>query len=657
MPLLKPLPLDWSPEAEDKLRKYVDDNIRALKDGHQDLFEQQLPRWRKAYKGLPEREQRDFPWKNASNLVVQLTGMFVDMLTARIMSAVHEVAPLYTVGLSGEWEPTEKGEEQRAILEEFLCLMGVERDELDLYRVEYQVFNDAAKYGMAVCKHPQELVIEAQIMGQGDGKTQFEEMTRFMGPKPEKIPYDAFLIPQNATNIRSPFKAHIKTLSKYQLEERRFVGAYNITDDEWEKLLQSPDRFGADTQTKDDEEGSAKTEDAAVNAEWDIYECWFPYIHEGHNFRLIYTYHYQSKKVLRAVYNFYPDNDEPFEMARLGYEGDTIRGRGFCDMLADYQEEFSTIHNQDNDAGTLANTSIYRIDPNSRLDSMFSIYPSAAVVARKDEFEVYQMGRSNTMDSINRQKFLMELAQQRAGVAPPSSGMGGGIMNPRKNIYSAMGTMAVMQDSNRRTNINVADMRYFHVNLGRKIARQYAYFGIDERARLFGKKAPLLLKALNNLLDKRIGLPIRSSSASLNKEVEKQNDILLVNIVRQHYQWVGSILATLPQAPKHVQDYIVATVGGGNMLMRQIMRNFGHDDVTRYIPDAAVLEQLQDQINKQKEQLNGGAGQENTPDTTGRVSQTGDSQQSENVGVLQDPLQAQGANAGMVPGASNGPVQ
>ena len=613
--LVKPIKVNLGEEGNRVLDSFVKERLTAMIDAHKTLFTQTYPDMVRCYKGLPEKERRDWPWRNASNLVVQIVGTFSEMLLARVMASIFEVAPLFVLGLVGDWKAEEQGEEQREVISEFINLMGYEQDEVDLYRNDYAIFMDGIRYGLGMGKVTPELEIEQAAIGENGGTIAFTEVVKHDGPRLTRVPYDAFLIDSNAESVKkSDFKVHLKVLKKWDLEKRAADDTYE--KDAIKKILNQPDRSGPSQSTIANAEGQdavPRSYSGYGNAEWDIYECHIKYLHNDDIYNIIYTYHQKTNTCIRKIFNFLPDNDEFFQEARFGYDGDSIRGRGFASMLRDYQDEFSTIHNQDVDAGTLANTSIYRLDPNSRLDAMFSIYPSACVPAREGEFEVFQMGRTGP-DSLNRQRFLLDLIQQRSGVAPPTGGSGSGVTNPKKGIYSALGTFAVMQDGNRRTNINVADFKYFHIGSGRKLLTQYAHFGVPpEKLAIFGQKKELLKKALDNLRNGRICLPVRASMASINKEVEKQNVMLLMGVIRQHYMWVGNILQTLPQAPPHIKDYILKTVIGANLLMENAMRNFGYDDVKRYIPEANII----------KEMLNaGGQGQSGQPggNATGAAS-------------------------------------
>lgn len=630
MPLLHvPVPVKFGPDGEAALDKYVYEQVESLVQSHKELHETKVIQWRDWYFGRPEQETRSFPWANAANLVVQLIGTHVDMLKARVLSSIYEVMPLVVAGLIGEWKPEEQGEEQRQAIEDYMNYVGLEPKELDLYRVESAFYTDVFRFGSGVIKYPWETDIESEVVGSETAEPVTREFVKYDGPRPEKLPLEKFAITPTANTLESAeFKYHKRTLTRMQLEERKFRGIYdkNLVD----VVLNQPDRYGADQVTKDKQEGTGVQSTTGYDQrEYDLYECWFPYWHNGNRYRLIYTYHRRTKTKLKAIFNFYPDNMEPFEMGRLGYDGDGAYGYGFCEMLHHYQEEMSTVHNQDIDNATLANTSVLRLDPSLKLDSQFSIYPMATLPFREGEVEVFQLGRANN-DSIQRQQLILQLAKDRSGVDTGMEGMGGGVTNPKKGVYSAQGTFAVLQAGNRRVNLNTTDARYAHLRLCRNILLQYAHFGIGERVKLFGQQAEFLTKALESVKSKRIALPIRAANASVNRELEKQNDMLLNGVMRQHYASVSQILQTLPQAPPYLQQYLMNVIKASDSLMRHILRNFGHDDVSRLLPEA---------ITKEME-----------ANVTGRTNQGNAGQTTSNNSVLQAPGQPQGGSNQLVAG-------
>jgi hypothetical protein len=574
--------------------KYVKDQVESLQHSWQPIKTQKLTKWRRLYRGIPKDEVRNFPWKNASNVVIQLIGENVGILKARTLGTIWEVMPLWPTGLVGDWDTEAKAGEQQEAVHEFMNLMGMEPAELDLYRIERAGCEEMYKYGTVVFKLPWVTETEAEVVGsvEGSNKVEFKDFVKYDGPRPEKLDLDRWAATPTASTIDSAdFKYHIVTLTKQKLEERFHKGVYKLNAEDKEKFFGAPDRMGpSDEEQEKAREAGTEPSQGYNNPEWDIYECWFPYFHNGHKFRIICSYHPELELCLRAIFNFYPKNEEPWEMARFGSD-DNLLGFGLCEMLEHYQEETSTGHNQRVDNRTLANSSGLRVDPDSKLDAIFAIYPNCLIPAREGEIEKIQFG-ANYPSSVDEEMLTISLAKNLVGTNDPGmEGAGGGTVG-KKGTYSAMGTFSVMQAGNRRVNINITDFRYTHLKLGRKFLNQYCEFSIGERIQRFGLRAKALELALKNVKSGKLELPIRAATASINKELEKQNDMLLTQVMQRHHMGVSQILQALgnQSLPPEMKKFLIGWVDSSSLIMARILRNFGHDDISRLLPERKLLE-------------------------------------------------------------------
>jgi hypothetical protein len=250
-----------------------------------------------------------------------------------------------------------------------------------------------------------------------------------------------------------------------------------------------------------------------------------------------------------------------------------------------FQEELSEEHNGRLDNRTIANTRLWRVDPNSKLHAGYRIYPSAMVPAEKDEIEPLQMGDISSQ-TIDDERFSIELAERRAGISPPMQGAGAG-QQGKRGIYTAQGTLAVMQEGNRRTDLNISDMRYSHTRLGRILLSDYTHNKVRPALlNVFGEKAKLIEAALLAVKDNKLGLPIYSSTASVNKEVEKQSKMMLIGLMRQHYTGIAQMIAQIsgPTIPPDVKAYLSKVIEASNMVMKSTLKDFDMEDVDLLVP-------------------------------------------------------------------------
>jgi hypothetical protein len=586
------IPIRFGTDGREKLVRHLKSRILALETGLTVLHEEKITKWRKAYEAVPREPTREFPFYNASNLVVPIIATFTDTLLARVMSSVLKTRPPFVCKIFGDH--ADLSDDIRASLEEFMEYVSFEPEELDLYRVYHEWYGDAIKYGTSIVKCPHEKRwIDELLSSEGDGsgsKAEFVRTLQYEGPRPEKIPFERFGIPPQAKTLDgADIIYHKRVLTREELMERRFFQIYDPVA--VDSILTKPDRSGpSNTVLQNEDTLGAHTTAGYGYGEWDVYECWLKWKTPDGKFqpRIIATLHKTTNTLLRAVYDTH--TLLPFSLARLFYRDDMIYGYGFCETLWQFQEEISEQHNGRLDNRTIANTRVWRVSPDSKLHAGYRIYPSALLPAEKDEIEALQAGDISEQ-TIDDEKFSIELAQQRAGVAPPLQGQAGG--PNKKGVYTAMGTLSLLQEGNRRTDLNISDLRYAHTRLGRIILCDYSKFGIRNSLKgIFGEKGVEIQKALEAYKSNKIGLPIYSSTASVNREVEKQNDFILVNLMRQHYMATAQLIAQInsPVTPPDLKDYLKEVIKASNLVLKSVLRNFEKEDVDILVPEPKLQE-------------------------------------------------------------------
>ena len=583
-------------DTDAEMNQYVDNQIEFLINSHQDLHKNRIPKWRKLYLGIPAEETKSFPWPNAANTIVQVIGETTDTMAARILGLAYATHPLWTYQDYRRFDPAdserfEAASKERRTLEDFMDLVAFEPTELDLYRIEGLWCTDMIRLGTAFVKVGYEHKVEAINVGYTSAKSkvlQAEESTIYSGPRVHKLRHeDVAGTPDASTPGEAEFFYQLRTLRRKALEERSFTGAYRR--EAVDAILQSPDRLSATPQKTEElqDQGIAIRGNYNATEEWDIYECYYGWWHNGKKFRIIDSYHRKSKTTLRRVFNFMPQNELPIVRARMGYRTDGMYGHGMAELLERYQEELSTVHNQRLDNATAANTRALRVSPRARnLDANVELYPMALLVGEKDDIEAIQIADVYP-SAFENETVTMAHAQSRAGITPAIAGSGGGGPQKKTGSYSAAGTLATMQESNSRINLDASDFRHAHVKLGSLLTAMYAKYGVGKRDKIFGLDGKLLKSALEEFSKDRLAIPIRASTASLNREMDKQSDMLLAGLLQRHYTAVGQLMQAMssPMIPDEVKDYMVKTVRSLDRFMKRVMKDFQYDQPEQFVPE------------------------------------------------------------------------
>jgi len=234
---------------------------------------------------------------------------------------------------------------------------------------------------------------------------------------------------------------------------------------------------------------------------------------------------------------------------------------------------------------------INRISPNNKnIDRYFKLYPGAAQPFGKDEFEHIDVGNSSMVQaSAENETMMIQQAHDRAGISPAVAGSGTGSFN-KKGIYGSMGTLAVMQDSNTVTNYRQSDFRHARVKLATKLVKMYGAFGYGDQGTMFGIDEDILKEALEDFLGRKVHIPIRAATASANKEVEKQNGILLSQHLMMHQKSVIQMLQAVanPAVPQPVKDYFQDGIKSLVAMERRLLRDFGYDQPEEFAPEPKI---------------------------------------------------------------------
>lgn len=612
MALITPLKVKFSPEVMERMWKYVSEQVDFLLMEGETFRTNTMPEWTRLLKGRPKEETKNFPFPNASNLVVQLIATRVEQMLARAM-IIYGVDPLWSVGALGDLVGQE-ADEQAKMLEQFLSDQAIDPEQLNLYRKEEMMFHDGIAYGTSFMAFPWQYITEevaTSIPGSDSSSInrpgEFRSLISKDGPSPENIPMERILISNKITDLaKVKFFAREVPLSREAVEDRIAFGVWSKVDGE--KVLHNP---SIDDSSSNNASGRDDKADTYTGNKWGevfkVYECYIKFVHDKKTFSICAHWHKESRTKLSAVFNYFPKNMLPFEDLRFGYDDDSYRGYGFIEMLKGYQQEVSQVHNNRLDNEAIRNNVSFRINKDSELASTLRFYPGVGIPADEGEVEVLDT-RGGTMDNMQSEQAAIAMANERSGIDPAIAGSGGGIVNQKRGIYSSQGTLAVLQQQNNRTGLRMMDIRGTHVKIGRKLVDMYAFMGIGTRLARYGEQAPALRKALDSVRAGNLGLQLKASSASTNVESDRQNSILLEGLQTKYMGAVNEILQAMqqPQISPEQKQYLEDILFAQNSLTRHIFRVFGHYDVDKLVPFPEFIKNAR--FNQQQQAKSGSGG-------------------------------------------------
>jgi len=194
---------------------------------------------------------------------------------------------------------------------------------------------------------------------------------------------------------------------------------------------------------------------------------------------------------------------------------------------------------------------------------------------------------------------MIAQARERFGIGPAVAGAGAGQMD-KKGRYQTGATFMALSDGNTRVNHRTSDFRHSHVKLFGLLTDMYGAMGLGRKGSLFGLDDKLLGEALNDYLERKVKIPMRAATASANKEITKQNELILNQAMGMYIKETSSMIQAIENAetPPHYKKWLTSIVKSRTRLMQQIIRDFQlSDQPEEYVPE----------IEFPQEQPNGGA--------------------------------------------------
>ena len=587
---------------------FIKDKCAHLDRRLQTFRTEKLPEYVRLYKARPKNKEADWPWPGAANLVIPIIGTACDELLARVVAGKWMYDPLWAATMSGDL-PTKDGEEYKQIIQDFLMDMAYDPDELDLYRVEQSADHSAIKYGTGIIYTPYEYETQVEQIyrsgGQDDKSPVVSEehiFTKRDGPHPELLPLNRFIFDPSVPKLENmKLFGHIDSLDMWAVKDLKQKSPYYQQAD-IDHLLNGPDAV-QETEMEREINDQFSIDSSGIDtgaARWYIYMVNFTFVLQGKTYAFRAAYHKRSERVMWITFTNYPKNLIPYQDMKLAYDDESYLGTGFAEMIHMVQKELSNNNNWRTNNRNMAMLGMFRADPECKLGSMLDVFPGVCFPGRKDEIEHFKAG-ADLGYSDGPDQFHMAIAKERTGVDPSMGGTGGGIVNPKRGIYSAAGTSMVMMQQNNRNNLRTGDMRSAHVKLGLKFLTMYANFGIGEKIKKYGTRAELLTKALDAFKAGTLGLRLRPASAAMNKEMDKQNDILLSDRLDRIYQSQAQIIQAIntpgisPDLKQYYLDMLLATRATGVALLRA----FNKDNVETALPNVSHIIEAAVQVAEQ----------------------------------------------------------
>lgn len=309
----------------------------------------------------------------------------------------------------------------------------------------------------------------------------------------------------------------------------------------------------------------------------DIY-CYYDIDGDGLAEDLLVTWDRVSASILKVQFN--PFDVRPFEVSRYQLRSHLFYGLGVLEMLRTMQDEVTQIHNHRNINAFLANVRMWAAK-NGMLPETLLVYPNK-VLQMSDPNDIKELRMSDVYpSSANNEAAVVSLAERRTGVNDMSMPRPSQILGSRTPGVTAM---SMLQQTNRRFTPAFDAMK----NAAAGAIRQ-CLFRLQEQLlagntrieevlnTVLGDDAAMGIAQLRDpAFEHMMKIELTASSASNNREVERQNSLLLTQILNSYYKQVLELamVASSPQTPPLVKEVTEKIIKATAEVIDRTIRTF-----------------------------------------------------------------------------------
>jgi len=525
--------------------------------------------WRtlmRMYEGVPKNPTRNFPVENAPNIEITLGAIACDALYASVIDLIYTTSPLVTVrGI-----PKQSGDQEYA----------------DSVKAFQRWINWVATNEAKIREASDDAILDDVQLGTGALYIPWTEEVRntrvskviTRGPRVWAIPIEDCLIPGGSKTHdidQLPWIGLRFWLTEHEMNER---GRKNNWDTDLAEKAAAQDWVSVRRETL----GRHITGVERAGQLYEIIDCYCYYDIDGDGIRedLYCVFDRTSRNLLAVYYN--PYDRRPIETMVYQRRAHMPYGLGVLQMLAPYQEEMSDLHNYGTLNALLANCRMWK-GREGRIPENMKIWPGRVIELLNPDDDLKAEVMADVYPSImQNQVMVMQLAEKRVGaneLSPqPSPQMFGSRM-------PGITAMSMLQQVNKRftpafdsargaiaSSLMQCMYRYQEKVLAgdqKVIDHIFEVLGVEDGSRVVAMLS-------EQAFDENMIVELTAATASINKEADRQNAMMLVQVLAGYYQRTLELvtIASDPQAPPEVKAVALKIANAAGEVIDRTIRTF-----------------------------------------------------------------------------------
>jgi len=175
-----------------------------------------------------------------------------------------------------------------------------------------------------------------------------------------------------------------------------------------------------------------------------------------------------------------------------------------------------------------------------------------------------------------------------------------------KSRATATGTLALLQESGRHFDLVINNSRKALAELAYQVIELYAQYRPEKVFTVDGGDSmeDVMLPDIDlSNLRETYNFTCAATSLSVNKEIEKQSNLMLLQtlggIFSQMIQLISTVMAPQVQIPEELKQFVYGVIRSYYTMAQDLVRSFEKIDVTSYLPELPeVVKEAYGQGNK-----------------------------------------------------------
>lgn len=524
---------------------------------------------------LPQK--KTFPWENASNISVPISPIAVETIHSREVNTLLNIRPYIQVRAKKK----DVSQDKPPAIEKFLDQIFI--NVIDFYRKGSHWFLEKNKMGTGFLK------IFWKSEKKKKGKESFVETDE---ADINIIDIEDLIFPINARGLQScTFVAHRIRNNWNTLKRKEKLGIYKNVDNirPLKETTTEDAKSGKDVKGKKEKVEELERTAPDVVGEYVMYECWFDYDidDDGYDESLVLTLHKESETNLRFIYHPYNHGRRPFVENKYLERVNRVYGKGICEQSEYLQDAINDVFNRTIDNMTIANIKCFKGRKTARKD-IGKIYPGKIFwLDDPTDLEEFLLGEVHSSNFVIHGE-LRDYHERRTKVTDYTLGRESSLVKSRA---TATGTLALLQESGRHFDLVINNSRQAMVEVSYQIIELYMQYKPEKLFSVLGKDkqfSDVYLPEVSNLREE-YEFYCSATSLSVNKEIEKQTNLLLLQqlgtLFSQMINLMMMVFSPQMNLPDELKEYVINILKSYHFMAQELVRSFEKIDIDKYIPE------------------------------------------------------------------------